>query len=467
MENSVNEEKLKSIFEHFNVSPDSNTNEADPKLALIEDINSIEDDLLAEEFAMKIESGVENLDDIDDLEKLELLSDSAESDILDVSDMAVAVGGKCSDFDNDAKLSEYSDIEDIIINKLIEKGKLAGFISDEDIEEAFSDYEKDAETIEKLYAMCEKFNIQYYGDMNDYKPDDAPSDIGVAVSENLGVDDDVRIYLNEIGKISLLSGDEEIELSKLIEQGDLEAREKLILSNLRLVVSISKKLKKRGLPFEELIQEGNNGLMRAVEKFDYRRGYKFSTYATWWIKQGIQRAIADMSRTIRIPVNMNEKINDMNKQAANLAKELGREPTYLEIAEKIGKTENEVRQMKYYAQEPISTETPFGDDDGSKLIDFLQDEDSLDPREYSREQEMQKSIYEALDTLEERDHKVLVLRYGIDGDRFSPENNKAHTLEEVGEMFNVTRERIRQIEKKALSKLRYLNRKYKFDEYIK
>lgn len=271
------------------------------------------------------------------------------------------------------------------------------------------------------------------------------------LGEEAGIDDPVKLYLKEIGKIELLTPEEEIELAKRIEKGDEEAKAKLMKANLRLVVSIAKRYVGRGLLFLDLIQEGNLGLLRAVEKFDYRKGYKFSTYATWWIRQAITRAIADQARTIRIPVHMVETINKLMRVSRDLVQELGREPTPTEIAEKMGLSEQKVKDILKVAQEPISLETPIGKEEDSHLGDFLPDEDSPAPPKVASNILLREHLEELLSGLSERERNVLKLRFGL-------EDGHPHTLEEVGKKFNVTRERIRQIEAKALRKLKHPSR---------
>ncbi len=271
------------------------------------------------------------------------------------------------------------------------------------------------------------------------------------LGEEVGIDDPVKLYLKEIGKIGLLTPEEEIELAKRIEKGDQEAKDKLMKANLRLVVSIAKRYVGRGLLFLDLIQEGNLGLLRAVEKFDYRKGYKFSTYATWWIRQAITRAIADQARTIRIPVHMVETINKLMRISKELVQELGREPTPKEIAERMGLSEQKVKDILKIAQEPISLEKPIGKEEDSHLGDFLPDEDSPAPPKVTSNILLREHLEELLSGLSERERDVLKLRFGL-------EDGHPHTLEEVGKKFNVTRERIRQIEAKALRKLKHPSR---------
>ena len=283
--------------------------------------------------------------------------------------------------------------------------------------------------------------------------------IDLSVPEGVSIEDPVRMYLKEIGKVSLLTADEEIELAKRMEQGDEEAKKRLAEANLRLVVSIAKRYVGRGMLFLDLIQEGNLGLIKAVEKFDYRKGYKFSTYATWWIRQAITRAIADQARTIRIPVHMVETINKLIRASRQLLQELGREPTPEEIAEEMKMPVDRVREILKISQEPVSLETPIGEEEDSHLGDFIQDDNVPVPADAAAFTLLKEQLIEVLGTLTEREQKVLRLRFGLD-------DGRARTLEEVGKEFNVTRERIRQIEAKALRKLRHPSRSRKLKDYL-
>ena len=283
--------------------------------------------------------------------------------------------------------------------------------------------------------------------------------IDLSVPEGVSIEDPVRMYLKEIGKVSLLTADEEIELAKRMEQGDEEAKKRLAEANLRLVVSIAKRYVGRGMLFLDLIQEGNLGLIKAVEKFDYRKGYKFSTYATWWIRQAITRAIADQARTIRIPVHMVETINNLIRVSRQLLQELGREPTPEEIAEEMKMPVERVREILKISQEPVSLETPIGEEEDSHLGDFIQDDNVPVPADAAAFTLLKEQLIEVLGTLTEREQKVLRLRFGLD-------DGRARTLEEVGKEFNVTRERIRQIEAKALRKLRHPSRSRKLKDYL-
>ena len=290
---------------------------------------------------------------------------------------------------------------------------------------------------------------------------DEPQDVDLEATlpKGIAVDDPVRMYLKEIGKVPLLSADEEIELAKRMEQGDEEAKKRLCEANLRLVVSIAKRYVGRGMLFLDLIQEGNLGLIKAVDKFDYTKGYKFSTYATWWIRQAITRSIADQARTIRIPVHMVETINKLIRVSRQLLQTYGREPSPEEIAEEMGISVDKVREIQKIAQEPVSLETPIGEEEDSQLGDFIPDEDVPAPAEAAAFSMLKEQLVEVLDTLTEREQKVLKLRFGLD-------DGRARTLEEVGKEFDVTRERIRQIEAKALRKLRHPSRSKKLKDYL-
>ncbi len=289
--------------------------------------------------------------------------------------------------------------------------------------------------------------------------EDGSVDLEASLPKGITVDDPVRMYLKEIGKVPLLSADEEIELAKKMENGDEEAKKKLCEANLRLVVSIAKRYVGRGMLFLDLIQEGNLGLIKAVDKFDWRKGYKFSTYATWWIRQAITRSIADQARTIRIPVHMVETINKLIRVSRQLLQEYGREPLPEEIAEEMGISEEKVREILKIAQEPVSLETPIGEEEDSHLGDFIPDEEVPAPAEAAAFSMLKEQLVEVLDTLTEREQKVLKLRFGLD-------DGRARTLEEVGKQFDVTRERIRQIEAKALRKLRHPSRSKKLKDYL-
>ncbi len=345
------------------------------------------------------------------------------------------------------------------IKELIEKGKEKGLLTYKEIMDVLEDVDLDPEQIEKIYDTLESLGIDVLDEEvvpEDINPEE---DLELSLPEGVSIDDPVRMYLKEIGKVPLLTAEEEIELAKRMEQGDEEAKRRLIEANLRLVVSIAKRYVGRGMLFLDLIQEGNLGLIKAVEKFDYRKGYKFSTYATWWIRQAITRAIADQARTIRIPVHMVETINKLIRVSRQLLQEYGREPQPEEIAREMGISEDKVREILKIAQEPISLETPIGEEEDSHLGDFIPDEDAPAPAEAAAYNLLKEQLKEVLDTLTPREEKVLRLRFGLD-------DGRARTLEEVGREFNVTRERIRQIEAKALRKLRHPSRSKKLKDFL-
>ena len=327
----------------------------------------------------------------------------------------------------------------------------------QEISDFFSDMQLDAEQFEKILDFLEANNIDVLRITDDDVDDEMLLDL--SVPDGVSIEDPVRMYLKEIGKVPLLSAEEEIELAKRMELGDQEAKKRLAEANLRLVVSIAKRYVGRGMLFLDLIQEGNLGLIKAVEKFDYRKGYKFSTYATWWIRQAITRAIADQARTIRIPVHMVETINKLIRVSRQLLQELGREPTPEEIAAEMNMPVERVREILKISQEPVSLETPIGEEEDSHLGDFIQDDNVPVPADAAAFTLLKEQLEEVLGTLTEREQKVLTLRFGL-------EDGRARTLEEVGKEFNVTRERIRQIEAKALRKLRHPSRSRKLKDYL-
>ena len=348
------------------------------------------------------------------------------------------------------------------IEKLIKVGrKNKNLIEYDEICKYFEDKDVKPEDIEKVVAELEKNDIDVLriSDEDLSISDSINVEEEILLPENLNLDDPVRMYLKDIGKVPLLSAEEEIELAKRIEAGDEEARKKLAEANLRLVVSIAKKHVGRGMLFLDLIQEGNLGLIKAVEKYDYRLGYKFSTYATWWIRQAITRAIADQARTIRIPVHMVETINKLSKTSKNLLQELGREPSLEEISQRMEMPVDKVREIMKIAQEPVSLETPIGEEDDSHLGDFIQDDNTKTPSESAMLVMLKEQLIEVLSSLNDREQKVIILRYGL-------EDGRQRTLEEVGQIFGVTRERIRQIEAKALRKLRQKSRRQKLEGYL-
>ena len=356
------------------------------------------------------------------------------------------------------------------LNELYEYGKSKGALTYKEIMDRLMEMDMDPEQLDKVLETLEALGVDVINE-NDAaaipEPADEPAHqeeaADVSVPEGISIDDPVRMYLKEIGKVPLLTAEEEIAIAKQLESGTPEEKEeakrKLSEANLRLVVSIAKRYVGRGMLFLDLIQEGNLGLIKAVEKFDYTKGFKFSTYATWWIRQAITRAIADQARTIRIPVHMVETINKLIRVSRQLLQEKGREPTPEEIAKEMGISENKVREIIKIAQEPVSLETPIGEEEDSHLGDFIPDDDAPAPAEAASFALMKEQLLEVLDTLTPREERVLRLRFGLD-------DGHQRTLEEVGRVFNVTRERIRQIEAKALRKLRHPSRSKKLKDYI-
>ncbi|ACL69990.1 RNA polymerase sigma factor RpoD [Halothermothrix orenii] len=345
------------------------------------------------------------------------------------------------------------------VKELIKKGKEEGYLTYEEIMDSLEEIELSSEDIEKIYELFNEMNIDVVDDVDEVDDDKGDDDLELSIPEGVGIDDPVRMYLKEIGKVPLLTAEEEVDLAKRIEQGDEQAKRELVEANLRLVVSIAKKYVGRGMSFLDLIQEGNMGLIKAVEKFDYRKGYKFSTYATWWIRQAITRAIADQARTIRIPVHMVETINKLIRVSRQLLQEKGREPTPEEIGEEMGMPAEKVREILKIAQEPVSLETPIGEEEDSHLGDFIEDEDAPAPASAASFTLLREQLDDVLDTLTDREKRVLELRFGL-------EDGRPRTLEEVGKEFGVTRERIRQIEAKALRKLRHPSRSKKLKDYL-
>lgn len=356
-----------------------------------------------------------------------------------------------------------------IISNLMRIGKKKGNLTYEEIVDALDEIPMETEEIDNIYEGFEKEGIELLDDekieeeiLNTTKDEDVESDIlkeDLSVPKGVSVDDPVRMYLKEIGKIPLLSAEEEVVIARRMEEGDEFAKKELAEANLRLVVSIAKRYVGRGMSFLDLIQEGNLGLMKAVEKFDYTKGFKFSTYATWWIRQAITRAIADQARTIRIPVHMVETINKLVRVQRQLVQELGRDPFPEEIAKEMNLDVDKVREIQKIAQEPVSLETPIGEEEDSHLGDFIPDDEILSPSDAATFILLREQLSDVLETLTEREKKVLELRFGL-------EDGRARTLEEVGKEFDVTRERIRQIEAKALRKLRHPSRSKKLKDFL-
>lgn len=355
-----------------------------------------------------------------------------------------------------------------VMKELTEKGKQAGKLTNKEILDAIGEIDFEPEQLEKFYDTLEQAGIEIVDDFEDIPLDDlAVSITGSPIStqaedaaaESVSIDDPVKVYLKEIGRVSLLTPEEEIDLAIRISKGDVAAKQRLSEANLRLVVSIAKRYLGRGMQFLDLIQEGNLGLIKAVDKFDYTKGFKFSTYATWWIRQAITRAIADQARTIRIPVHMVETINKVKKVSSQLLHTNGHEPSPDEIAEELDMPVDKVREIMRVAQEPVSLETPIGEEEDSHLGDFIPDDDAPAPADAASHTLLKEQLSEVLQTLAPREEKVLRLRFGL-------EDGRSRTLEEVGKEFNVTRERIRQIEAKALRKLRHPSRSKKLKDFL-
>lgn len=351
------------------------------------------------------------------------------------------------------------------IEKLMERGKATGELTTKEISDALEELDFDVDQLNSFYDTCDRLNIKI---IDDTAPEisgkgrdaDLVDDLEMALStEGIAIDDPVKVYLKEIGRVPLLSSDEETELAKRMAEGDTKAKNRLSEANLRLVVSIAKKYVGRGMQFLDLIQEGNLGLLKAVEKFDYTKGFKFSTYATWWIRQAITRAIADQARTIRIPVHMVETISKVKKVSSQLLHETGHDPSAEEIAEKLNMPAERVREIMRIAQDPVSLETPIGEEEDSHLGDFIPDDDAPAPADAASLMLLKEQLNDVLSTLTDREAKVLKLRFGL-------EDGRSRTLEEVGKEFDVTRERIRQIEAKALRKLRHPSRSKKVKDFL-
>jgi RNA polymerase primary sigma factor len=345
---------------------------------------------------------------------------------------------------------------------LVIRGREQGFLTPDDVLASFPEIDAEPDHLERIFAVFRDMGIDVSDGDRDFATVDEIDEATAAIAEaadGASLDDPVRMYLREIGRVDLLKAEQEVHYARLIEQGDMAAKEALTEANLRLVVSIAKKYMGRGLTFLDLIQEGNLGLIRAVEKFDYHRGFKFSTYATWWIRQAITRAIADQSRTIRVPVHMVETINKLVRVSRRMLQELGREPTDEEIGEEMGVTPERVREIRKISQDPVSLETPVGEEDDAHLGDFVEDKEATAPSDAASLTMLHTEMEDVLDTLSPRERRVLQLRFGLaDGHQ--------RTLEEVGKRFGVTRERIRQIEAKALRKLRHPSRSTKLRDYL-
>ena len=348
-----------------------------------------------------------------------------------------------------------------VLKELLESGKQKGRLTTKEISDALEELDYDVEQVDKLYDTFEAYNIEIVEDDGGESIAPASNEEleSVLSADGISIDDPVKVYLKEIGRVPLLSAEEEVELAIRMSEGDVAAKKRLSEANLRLVVSIAKRYVGRGMQFLDLIQEGNLGLIKAVEKFDHTKGFKFSTYATWWIRQAITRAIADQGRTIRIPVHMVETINKVKKVNSQLLHENGHEPTNEQIAEKLEMPVEKVREIMRVAQEPVSLETPIGEEEDSHLGDFIPDEDAPAPSDVASHTMLKEQLAEVLSTLTPREEKVLRLRFGL-------EDGRSRTLEEVGKEFNVTRERIRQIEAKALRKLRHPSRSKKLKDFL-
>lgn len=375
--------------------------------------------------------------------------------------MAAEKSARSKEAENELTLEQVKD-------QLTELGKKVGVLAYDDIAEKMAGFDLEPDQMDEFYEFLGEQGVELVGESDEEDPsikqlakeDDDEFDLNdLSVPPGVKINDPVRMYLKEIGRVDLLSAEEEIKLANRIEEGDEEAKRRLAEANLRLVVSIAKRYVGRGMLFLDLIQEGNMGLIKAVEKFDYRKGFKFSTYATWWIRQAITRAIADQARTIRIPVHMVETINKLIRVQRQLLQDLGREPTPEEIAEDMDLTPDKVREILKIAQEPVSLETPIGEEDDSHLGDFIEDQDATSPSEHAAYELLKEQLEDVLDTLTDREENVLRLRFGLD-------DGRTRTLEEVGKVFGVTRERIRQIEAKALRKLRHPSRSKRLKDFL-
>ncbi|MFJ5715401.1 RNA polymerase sigma factor RpoD [Neobacillus sp. NPDC093127] len=374
--------------------------------------------------------------------------------------MAAEKSARSKEVENELTFEQVKD-------QLTALGKKTGVLAYDDIAEKMANFELESDQMDEFLEFLGDQGIELVGESDEEDPDikklakeEDEFDLNdLSVPPGVKINDPVRMYLKEIGRVDLLSAEDEIKLANRIEEGDEEAKRRLAEANLRLVVSIAKRYVGRGMLFLDLIQEGNMGLIKAVEKFDYRKGFKFSTYATWWIRQAITRAIADQARTIRIPVHMVETINKLIRVQRQLLQDLGREPTPEEIGEDMDLTPDKVREILKIAQEPVSLETPIGEEDDSHLGDFIEDQDATSPSEHAAYELLKEQLEDVLDTLTDREENVLRLRFGLD-------DGRTRTLEEVGKVFGVTRERIRQIEAKALRKLRHPSRSKRLKDFL-
>lgn len=425
-----------------------------------EDIDAIED--------MSEIPDIGEIDDIDGIEDIDENIDSIADDVISYENGGEYAGLSSKSRTNNNDYDDMSNDKDdknvfennTLLTALIDRGKLKGVLTIDEINSVLDESDIEAEIIDKVYETCEHLGISIIGDFDGDLPNPKALVEEIdTLADGVGLEDHVRMYLKEIGKVPLLTAEEEVELAIRIEQGDEEAKQRLDEANLRLVVSIAKRYLGKGMQFLDLIQEGNLGLLKAVEKFDYRKGYKFSTYATWWIRQAITRAIADQARTIRIPVHMVETIHKLGRVSRQLSQELGKDPTPDQIAAEMGLPVEKVREIMKISQDPVSLETPVGEEEDSHIGDFIPDDDAPAPSDSAASILLREQLMEVLETLTLREQKVLKLRFGL-------EDGRQRTLEEVGREFNVTRERIRQIEAKALRKLRHPSRSKKLRDYI-